>query len=140
MFRVKRSSSRARVLKVMIWSRLEKGPAMPRRKLSLPGSVPAGSAPEADDLAVYETDDLPPIPVDEAPDASQLLKRIRVLENKIAKAAPAKAEAGPVMVSADEAKRTCEAQVKAGVRPRAVLTPEGWYTHREMARVKRGDE
>ena len=48
----------------------------------------------------------------------------------------AKAHSTARLPTQEDARVMCENAVAQGMRPRAILTSEGWYTHPEMARSK----
>ena len=131
-------------------------PAPERKK---PGPKPraaqAAAATAGDDLDQFDEDELPPRPA-AAPAAvaaaasltpeQMLLVQQLVAEGvraamssrdpKTAVAIAAKAAQPQRLPSQDEAFAMCEDSVKKGIRPRAILTTEGWYAHPEMARVR----
>lgn len=115
---------------------------MPKaRQVQVPGETAATpaeavAAVAGDDLADYDGDKLPDA---NAPTPAQLQAQILALEAKLARKAQAEAKAGakvaPEVLSVEAAQAKLKAMVKSGLRPRAILTPEGWLTHPEMARV-----
>lgn len=118
---------------------------MPKAQVQTPGlpaSPPAQSGDDRDDLAQFESDGLPPRPEGMEAVQMQLAEERaarRRLERKVEQMSSDKADkpgkkAEPV-VSMDEAVRMAEEAVANGMRPRATLTPEGWYCHPEIARV-----
>lgn len=118
------------------------------RQFVTPGraAVPETLIPAADDLGL-EGDG-----IDEAQPASaapstlegfspeQAAQVERMLARAVAAARSADQEAqksaATAVVSMAQAKADAEAAIAAGTRPRAVLTPAGWYCHPEMSRVK----
>lgn len=133
------------------------GEPAPRRK---PGpksraerEADAAAAKDANgsDLSEYETEDLPPAPQPALPRSlsglspEQKAEIAQMMAQAIAAArsgqdpnTAAKLAVGQPdrLPSQEEAHIMCEAQIARGIRPRAILTPDGWYTHPESARVR----
>ena len=117
------------------------------RKVQTPGLQPAADPPgvdtNADDLAAYDTEELPPATGSDVQIAlaAEVAARRR-LERRLAELERSKADKpgkpAPEVVSLDEAKRLAADDIKAGKRPRARLTPDGWYVHPEAARIAGG--
>lgn len=112
------------------------------RAIQTPGAAapaPAPAAAPVDDLAEFQSDELP---ASEAPSAAELqlalgqalamnrklMHRLDIMEGKVK---PEEVELPTVAQAHDEA----QSMVDKGRRPRAILTREGWYCHPEMARV-----
>lgn len=113
------------------------------------------SAPSDDDLDAYDSDDLPPLPQsDEMLPMSEVKRLLAEQEARLAaqftdaihaaKASqdPATAAklaaqriAGQRLPTQAEAMAVLESHVANGIRPRAILTQDGYVTHREMTRV-----
>lgn len=136
----------------------EQAPAAPaaaapeRRK---PGPKPRAAATPAaaaasgdDDLEQYESDDLPPAPEGDADFTPAQTRRVQAMIAEAVRASRSSQDPGtaaklaaatmdqqklPTVAAAME---MCEASVRQGLRPRAILTNEGWYAHPEMARTK----
>jgi hypothetical protein len=131
---------------------------MPKaRTIQTPGVAPAAAeAPQEasaavegapfrdDDLAEYDSDDLPAAAVPSAEELQQALaksladnaklaRRLDALEGRMQPGGKAKAEPLPTQ---EEAKAMAQKEIANGKRPRAILTAEGYYCHPEMARVK----
>lgn len=102
--------------------------AVPQRQQE-PADVPA----VVDDLA--EFDESAPLPQVDPVQAqlAEMQAEIARLKRR-GQAEPAKKHAQEPEMSEAEAVQWLAEQVASGVRPRAVLTPSGWMTHREMAR------
>lgn len=120
---------------------------MPRgiRKTQVPGQPkltdePMTGAGTAAELADYESETLPEQVI---PSAQELLAEMLKMRGEIARLQKRaqtidetrKENPGVEIVSEDEARAQCEAMIKAGKRPRAILTPSGWYVHPHMART-----
>lgn len=97
------------------------------------------SANPAADLAEF---DEPSIPEAHVPSAQELLAEVIKLRGDVAtlkakNSTPAEVskKAGVPVVAMAQAISEAHAMVAAGQRPRAALTPEGWYCHPEAARV-----
>ncbi len=115
---------------------------MSKRQVQTPGEVAASpaeavaavtGAASGDDLAAFEGDKLPPA---SEPTAAQLAAQVRALEARLEKReAKPGPKTEPEMLTVEEARKRQQAMVKQGLRPRAMLTTEGWLTHPEMARV-----
>lgn len=100
------------------------------------GDQPANPAA---DLAEF---DEPSIPEAHVPSAQELLAEVIKMRGEIATlkaqtSTPAEGakKAGVPVVAIAQAISEAHAMVAAGQRPRAALTPEGWYCHPEGARV-----
>jgi hypothetical protein len=114
---------------------------MPRpKKILTPGPV---VAPAGDDLAAYDDEKLPEAAV---PNAQVLLAELLSMRQQLAdlKARTAtveelnqsrRDEKTPPVVSVEEAQKQHIKDIADGKRPRAILTPEGWLVHSEMART-----
>lgn len=130
----------------------------PRRKPGRPAKseraeVTAAPA-DAGDLAEYESDDLPPAPqvmpgmpaqhvggftpAQQALIASMIADAVSAARSgQDAKTAARLAVSGPdKLPSQEEARVMSEAMIAKGIRPRGILTPDGWYIHPEAARVR----
>jgi len=91
-------------------------------------------APVADDLADFaDGGDLPQADPVQA-QLAELKAEVSRLKRR-GQADPQKPNIREPEMSEDEAIAKLAADVAAGIRPRAILTPSGWMTHREMARV-----
>ena len=132
-------------------------PAAPVVERKKPGPKPravesaAAPAAGADDLAEFDTDDLPPAPVAmPAPVAEFTPEQQRLIAAMIASAVgaaksaqdpqtaaklAAQANTAQRLPSQAEAKAMCDDQVGRNTRPRPVLTPDGWYVHPEAVRT-----
>lgn len=103
-----------------------------------PGAQPESltPAPDAgdDDLAAFEEGGKLPAVDPVAAQVAELKAEVAKLKRR-GNAEPSKPTVREPEMSIAQAQEHCAAQVAEGVRPRAILTPEGWYTHREMARV-----
>jgi len=136
------------------------------RTVQTPGEAPPENAPDAntgaegatdagpsedggagaldDDLADFEGDDLPQgavaTPQMMTPELAAMVQQM-VAEGvarglaaaKVGKPAPNTAQKLPTW---QQAAAEAEAMVAKGIRPRAVLTPDGFYCHPEIARSK----
>lgn len=107
----------------------------------------AGKPGPTDDLAEFDTDELP-----EKPEAPQFTpEQQRLIATMIADAVraskssqdpataaklAAKANGTERLPTQDDARVMCENAVAQGLRPRAILTVDGFYVHPEMARSK----
>ena len=122
---------------------------MATRALKTPGlaaaQVPAADPPDtgedmSDDLERFESEGLPAANMGDVQiQLAEERAARRALERKVEQMAATKADkpgakAEPV-VSTEEARRMASEMVAQGLRPRAILTPEGWYVHPEIARV-----
>jgi hypothetical protein len=124
------------------------------RTIQMPGAaapevthpaLAAGDGAAQDDLAAFDEDDLPQGPVPATaqmtPELSALVQRM-IAEGVAAELAAAKHDAAQPKAPAErlptwqEAAAAAERSVRDGVRPRSVLTSDGWYVHPELARVK----
>lgn len=128
-------------------------PATPVVERKKPGPKPrAAAAVGADDLAEFETDDLPPAPVAMPASVAEFTpEQQRLIASMIASAVgaarsaqdpqtaaklAAKANTAQRLPSQAEAKEMCEdAMARSNSRPRPILTPEGWYVHPESVRT-----
>lgn len=99
----------------------------------IPGATPA-LPPAGDDLADLEDGGALPA-VD--PVQAQLAEMAAELRRLKRDSGQASKPTGPVFdaPSQEAAKAMADEMVAAGTRPRALLTPDGWYTHPEAARV-----
>lgn len=106
----------------------------------IPGAVPAQTTtagePTTDDLDGFE-------PGGELPPADPVMVELAALKAELAKVKRTQQGMGETQrpkerpldaQSQDEAREMAEADVKAGIRPRALLTPDGWYVHPELTR------
>lgn len=123
--------------------------AKPGPKPGARAAARAAAAAPSDDLAAYESEDLPPAPAAADGDFTpeQQAKIARMIADAVqasrssqdpqtaAKLAAQRLEPEQ-LPTVEQAKMTCEDAVSRGIRPRAILTNEGWYTHPEMARVR----
>lgn len=119
--------------------------ATPVAERKKPG-LKAKAAPPADDLDKFDSDDLPPAPkVEFSPEQQAEIQRMigaAVLASRSSQdpATAAKLASGALdsekLPTQEAAAAMCEDMVRRGIRPRAIKTPDGWYTHREMAREK----
>lgn len=103
---------------------------MPRAPKT-PGATPSENS-MADDLAGFEEGGALP----EADPVQAQMAELKAEINRLKRREPEQMKATaqePEMTEA-EAERALAEQVAQGVRPRAILTPSGWMTHREMAR------
>lgn len=122
-------------------------PAPERKK---PGPKPRAAAAPAPDLDDYDSETLPPAPAAAANPAGFTPEQQRLITAMIAQAVAAsksaqdpataaklaaKANTPDKLPSQSEAAVMCNDQVVRGLRPRPVLTPDGWYVHPESARV-----
>lgn len=123
----------------------EAGPAEGAPAAAGDAEATTAAAATADDLAEYETDDLPEQPSGNQaaaglpPDMATLVQKMvaeGVAKALAANSKPKKRGEPDKLPTPAEAAAKCEVQVQNGVRPRGVLTTEGWYCHPEMARVK----
>lgn len=131
-------------------------PAPERKK---PGPRPrAAAAPAAapaagdSDLDEFETDELPPPPPAAMPAAAAEFtpEQQRLIASMIASAVSAarsaqdpqtaaklaaRANTAERLPSQAEAKAMCDDMVAKNLRPRSILTPDGWYVHPEAVRT-----
>ena len=123
----------------------------PERKK--PGPKPRAAAAPAPDLDDYDSETLPPAPAAPAaaanpagftPEQQRLITAMIAQAVAASKSAQdpataaklaAKANTPDKLPSQSEAAVMCNDQVVRGLRPRPVLTPDGWYVHPESARV-----
>ena len=113
-------------------------------------AAPAEGGPDAD-LDEYDSDDLPPAPAVAARPVVFSPEQQAEVQRMIADAVAASRSAqdpataaklaakrleGERLPTVDAAKAMCADAVAKGLRPRAILTVEGWYVHPEMARTK----
>lgn len=116
------------------------------RAVQVPGDNAA--SPEAavaavtgDDLAQFDSDTLPAAPAQATVTLTQAQLDAQIqaaVARAVRRAMPAKSSdsaSAIEVVSVAEARAMQAAAVKEGKRPRAILTPEGWLVHPEMARV-----
>jgi len=114
---------------------------MPRpKKILTPGPV---VAPTGDDLAAYDDEKLPEAAI---PNSQVLLAELLRMRQEMAdlKArtatveelnAKARSDKTPQVMSVKDAQAEHLKAIADGKRPRAILTPEGWLVHSEMART-----
>lgn len=105
----------------------------------IPGAVsapPASAEQTTDDLDGFE-------PGGELPPADPVMVELAALKAELAKVKRSQQGLGETLrakerpfdaQSQDEAREMAERDVKSGIRPRALLTPDGWYVHPEMTR------
>ncbi len=140
-------------------------PSAPAPERKKPGPVPgaraarAAAAPAAaaaapvgdDDLDQFDSDDLPPAPAampasaaEFTPEQQRLIAAMiasavgaarSAQDPKTAATLAAKANTAERMPSQAEAAAMCNDQVARNIRPRPVLTPDGWYVHPEAVRT-----
>lgn len=128
-------------------------PAAPAPKRKKPGPRPrAAAAPAADDLAEFDSDELSPAPPAAMPASSAEFtpEQQRLIAAMIASAVgaarsaqdpqtaaklAAKANTAERMPSQAEAAAMCGDMVAKNLRPRPILTPDGWYVHPETVRT-----
>ena len=99
----------------------------------IPGATPA-PLPVIDEFdGLEEGGELPKVD----PVQAQLAEMAAELRRLKRDSGQASKPTGPVFDAASqaEAKAMADEMVAAGTRPRALLTPDGWYTHPEAARV-----
>lgn len=117
----------------------------PRGKPGPKPKAKAAAAPPADDLDEFEDEALPPAsPVAFSPEQMAEIQKMigaAVQASKAsqdpqtaAKLAAAKLDSTK-LPTVEAAKAMAEASVAQGIRPRAVLTGEGWYVHPDMTRT-----
>ena len=121
----------------------------PKPRAVEPAAAPAAGA--GDDLDEFDTDELPPAPVTMPASVAELTpEQQRLIAAMIASAVgaaksaqdpqtaaklAAKANTTQRLPSQAEAKAMCDDMVAKNLRPRAVLTPDGWYVHPEAVRT-----
>lgn len=127
-------------------------PAAPAPERKKPGPKPrAAAAPSADDLAEFDSDDLPPAPpaapaaaAEFTPEQQRLIAAMIASAVSAAKSAQdpqtaaklaAKANTAERLPSQAEAAAMCNDEVARNKRPRPILTPDGWYVHPETVRT-----
>ena len=133
-------------------------PAAPAPERKKPGPKPRAAEPaaapaagRADDLDEFDTDDLPPAPVNLPAAAAEFTpEQQRLIAAMIASAVgaarsaqdpqtaarlAAKANTAERLPSQAEAAAMCNDMVAKNQRPRAILTPDGWYVHPEAVRT-----
>lgn len=126
----------------------------PGPKPKAPPAAAAQVAPDAgdDDLAAFDEDDLPPspgaamparhakgfTPEQQALIASMIADAVRASKAGQDPGTAAKHAVGipDKLPSQEEARVMSEAMIAKGIRPRGILTPDGWYIHPEAARVR----
>ena len=130
-------------------------PLVERKK---PGPKPRAAqaaAPAGDDLDQFDDDELPPRPAAPAPAANSLAglspemrqEVNRLIAEGVRAAMSSRDPATAIKIAAqaaqpqrlptqDEARVMCDDMVAKNIRPRAILTTDGWYAHPEMARVR----
>lgn len=133
----------------------EQAPAAPVRNKPGPrpraAAAPLPAAPAADDLAEFDSDELPPAPVampasaaEFTPDQQRLIAAMIASAVGAAKSAQdpqtaaklaARANTVERLPSQAEAAAMCSDMVTKNQRPRGILTPEGWYVHPEAVRT-----
>ena len=98
-----------------------------------PGTLLSKQDEATDDLSEFE--DGSPLPAVDPVQAqmAEMQAEINRLKRR-SQPEPSKPTVREPEMTVAEAEAYCQAQVAQGIRPRAILTPEGWYTHREMAR------
>lgn len=130
-------------------------PAAPVVERKKPGPKPRASvdlpAASTDDLAEFDTDELPPAPVampasvaEFTPEQQRLIAAMIASAVGAAKSAQDPQTAAKLAALANttqrlpsqaEAMAMCNDQVARNTRPRPVLTPDGWYVHPEAVRT-----
>jgi len=131
-------------------------PSAPAPERKKPGpKPPAAAAPAAapaeDDLDEFDSDELPPAPSAMPASAAEFTpEQQRLIAAMIASAVgaarsaqdpqtaaklAAKANTAERLPSQAEAKAMCDDMVARNLRPRPVLTPDGWYVHPEAVRT-----
>lgn len=128
-------------------------PAAPAPERKKPGPKPRAAEPAAvaSDLDEFDTDELPPAPVnlpaaaaEFTPEQQRLIAAMIASAVGAAKSAQdpqtaaklaARANTAERLPSQAEAKAMCEDAVRKHHRPRPILTPEGWYVHPESVRT-----
>lgn len=128
-------------------------PAAPAPERKKPGPRPrAAAAPATNDLAEFDSDELPPAPPAAMPASSAEFtpEQQRLIATMIASAVgaarsaqdpqtaaklAAKANTAERMPSQAEAAAMCGDMVAKNLRPRPILTPDGWYVHPETVRT-----
>lgn len=128
-------------------------PAAPAPERKKPGPKPrAAAAPAADDLAEFDSDELPPPPpaampasaAEFTPEQQRLIAAMIASAVGAARSAQdpqtaaklaAKANSAERMPSQAEAAAMCSDMVAKNLRPRPILTPDGWYVHPETVRT-----
>lgn len=112
--------------------------------------LPAAAGP-TDDLAEFETADLPPAPVtlpatvaEFTPEQQRLIAAMIASAVGAARSAQdpqtaaklaARANTAERLPSQAEAAAMCNDMVAKNQRPRSILTPDGWYVHPEQVRT-----
>jgi len=130
-------------------------PIAEQRKKSGPkpraAAQPAAAPAEGDDLDEFDSEELPPAPVAMPATAAEFTpEQQRLIVAMIASAVgaarsaqdpqtaaklAAKANTAERLPSQAEAKVMCDNQVQKNLRPRPILTPDGWYVHPEAVRT-----
>lgn len=94
---------------------------------------PQSSADPGDDLAGLEDGGTLPAVDPVQAQLAELQAEVKRLKRR-GQADPAKPKTQEPEMSEAEAQKYLAEQIASGVRPRSVLTPSGWMTHREQAR------
>ncbi len=126
--------------------------AAPERKKPGPkpraAAAPAAAAQTDDDLDDYDSEDLPPAPEGDADFTPAQTRRVQAMIAEAVRASRSSQDPGTAaklasatldqqkLPTVEAARAMCDDAVSKGMRPRAVLTTEGWYAHPEMARTK----
>lgn len=132
-------------------------PSAPAPERKKPGPRPrAAAAPAAapaagDDLDEFDSDELPPAPAampassaEFTPEQQRLIAAMiasavgaarSAQDPKTAATLAAKANTVERLPSQAEAAVMCNDQVARNIRPRPILTPDGWYVHPEAVRT-----
>lgn len=128
--------------------------AAPTADRKKPGPKPRAAQPAAapaagDDLDEFESDELPPAPMPASsaeftPEQQRLIASMIASAVQASKAAQdpqtaaklaAKANTAERLPSQSEAMAMCNDMVSRNLRPRPILTPDGWYVHPEAVRT-----
>ena len=123
----------------------------PKPRAAAAPAAPAAAPVGDDDLDQFDSDDLPPAPAAMPASAAEFTpEQQRLIAAMIASAVgaarsaqdpqtaaklAAKANTAERLPSQAEAAAMCEDQVSRNIRPRPVLTPDGWYVHPEAVRT-----
>jgi hypothetical protein len=131
----------------------------PKPKAEREAAATAAASTGDDDLADYDSDDLPPDPaasrmVSMADVQTMLDRQAAEFRRQMAQAIhAAKSSQDPEtaarlaaeriaqekLPTTEAARVMCESAVSQGQRPRAILTQDGWYVHPAMGRTKAND-
>lgn len=114
---------------------------MPRpRKIQIPGTIAAPQVETiGDDLEQFSSEQLPEPRI---PSAQELLAELLTLRQQVADLQArnrtpeqVKKATGQEVMSLEEARAEQARMLAKGLRPRSILTPEGWVVHSESART-----